>query len=244
MPVSSVSPGQPAPTVAAEERARSPHLYSPAPDTWDEMIAADGSVRPHWQAFADFMAGTSPAQWESRGTAIARLLEDHGVTYNIYSDNQASRSGVRPWVLDSIPFILAEAEWKEVAAGLQQRARLLNAILGDIYGPQRLMREGWLPPALIFANPGYMRAACGVMPAGDSFLISHGTDLVRGPGGSWMVLADRAQAPSGKGYSLENRNIMASVLGEVFESSNVRGLTGFFEEERDSLRFLAPTRRG
>lgn len=246
MPADTLLPNQTASAPdAVEEPARSPYLYAPAAGTWDEMIAADGSVRPHWQAFAaDYFAGVTPAQWEARSREIAKVLEDHGVTYNMYSGDADSGGSARPWVLDSIPFILPEAEWKSVAAGLQQRARLLNAILSDIYGPQKLMRDGWLPPALIFANPGYMRAACGISPPGDSFLVSHGTDLVRGPNGAWMVLADRAQAPSGKGYTLENRNIMAGVLGETFDAANVRGLSGFFDEERDSLRFLAPTRRG
>ncbi len=233
----------PRPAAAREERARHQYLYPPTPGTWDEMIAADGSVRPHWQGFAATMETTGPAQWDQRAAAIANLLADHGVTYNIYGDESAG-AGARPWVLDCVPFIVAEAEWKTVAAGLCQRARLLNAILADIYGPQRLLREDWLPPALVFANPGYMRAACGMMPPGGSFLVAPATDLVRAPGGSWMVLADRAQAPSGKGYTLENRNLMSGVLGEIFDAANVRGLGGFFEEERDSLRYLAPTRRG
>src|SRR5436190_7735181 len=125
MTVTAQSLDPPAPSqAAAGNGVRGSHLYSPAPGKWDEMIAADGSVRPHWQPFVDLIEGATPAQWDARGAAIARLLADHGVTYNIHSDTDG---GSRPWVLDSVPFILAEAEWLTVAAGLRQRARLLNA---------------------------------------------------------------------------------------------------------------------
>lgn len=208
---------------------------------WDEMLADDGTVRPHWRPFVQAMESAAPGLWENRRSAIERLLVDHGVTYNVYNDAQ---NAVRPWALDAVPFIVAAEEWQTVAAGIQQRTRLLNAILADLYGPQRLLREGWLPPALVHANPGFIRAACGVTPPGGAFLSSSGTDLVRGPDGAWKVLADRAQAPSGKGYALENRTILANVLGDLFDACHVQRLAGFFDSERDCLRLLAPTRRG
>ena len=205
------------------------------------MLAPDGSVRPHWQVLASSLRNLAPPQWESRTAAIQRLLRDHGVTYNIYDDAQ---SAARPWALDAIPFIVADHDWQVVAAGLAQRARLLNLVLTDLYGPQRLLREGWIPPALVHANPGFLRAACGTVPPGGAFLVSMGTDLVRGPDGAWRVLADRTQAPSGRGYALENRSILAAVLGESFHACGVASLGPFFQAERDVLRTLAPTRRG
>lgn len=204
-------------------------------------MAADGTVRPHWQAMATHLAASTAAQWAGREASIQGLLRDHGVTYNIYNDAQGA---TRPWALDAVPFLLHAEEWRRVATGLQQRSRLLNAILSDLYGPQHLLREGWLPPAIVQANPAFLRAACGVTPPHGAFLVSIGTDLVRGPDGNWMALADRTQAPSGRGYAFENRNILASVMGEVFESHRVDRLGSFFEAERDALRFLAPTRRG
>lgn len=215
--------------------------YRPSPEAWDEMMDPSGSIRPHWHALALHMAGLSPSHWDQRTAAIERLLVDHGVTHNIHGE---SDSASRPWALDSIPFILPDHEWQEVAAGLSQRAELLNAILADLYGPQQLLREGWIPPALVHGNPGFLHAACGVTPAGASFLVSMGTDLVRSPNGQWLVLADRTQAPSGRGYALENRSILSSVLSESFAACQVAGLSGFFAAERDALRALAPTRRG
>jgi uncharacterized circularly permuted ATP-grasp superfamily protein/uncharacterized alpha-E superfamily protein len=205
------------------------------------MLAPDGTVRPHWRPFVEELESAAPGHWAARTAAIQRLLLDHGVTYNIYSDAQ---SASREWALDAVPFLIAQEEWLTVAAGLQQRARLLNAILSDLYGPQLLLREGRLPPALVLAHPGYVRAACGVLPPGGSFLVNAGTDLVRGPQGDWMVLADRTQAPSGLGYAMENRAVMANVLGDVLASCNVRRLAEFHEAQRDVLRTLAPTRRG
>jgi uncharacterized circularly permuted ATP-grasp superfamily protein/uncharacterized alpha-E superfamily protein len=204
------------------------------------MMAPDGTIRPHWQSLMGNMEN-SGACWESRRAGIHRLLVDQGVTYNVYS---APGNATRPWALDAVPFLVSEAEWRQVAEGLGQRTRLLNAILTDLYGPQLLLREGWIPPVLVHAHPGYLRAACGVIPPGGAFLVSGGTDLVRGTDGQWRVLADRTQAPSGKGYALENRSIMANVLGDAFDNCHVERLAGFFEAERDALRLLAPTRRG
>jgi uncharacterized circularly permuted ATP-grasp superfamily protein/uncharacterized alpha-E superfamily protein len=234
-------PASPVPPSPTDPLASLIASYRPAAGSQDEMLAPDGSLRPHWHTLASHLASLQPAHWNSRTAAIQRLLLDHGVTYNIYDD---SKGASRPWALDPIPFILSAEEWQSVAAGLSQRSRLLNAILADLYGPQHLLREGWLPPVLVHANPGFLRAAWGVNPPGDAILVSSGTDLVRGPDGSWLVLADRTQAPSGRGYAFENRSIIAEVFGETLESCRVQRLGSFFHAERDALRLLAPTRRG
>ena len=58
-----------------------------------------------------------------------------------------------------------------------------------------------------------------------------GSDLVRAADGKWRVLADRAQAPSGHGYALENRIILANVYAEEFNASKVKRLAAYFEIE-------------
>ncbi len=215
--------------------------YRSLDGVYDEMMDANGEVRPHWQVFHEIMKNCGAAALRSRQETIRRLLLDHGATYNVYQD---AKGVSRPWALDVLPLIIAADEWRKVASALSQRARLLNVILADIYGPQRLLREGWIPPALVFANSGYLRTAHGGSQAESRFLTSMGTDLVRGADGAWMVLADRTQAPSGMGYSLENRLVMSSVMPEEFGACGVQRLAAFFDLERDALRVLAPSRRG
>ena len=214
--------------------------YRPT-SAYDEMCLPDGSLRPHWQTFGRALGQMGMTDLDARRDTVQRLLRDHGVTYNVYGD---ATGFTRPWSLDLLPLIIGAADFKKVSEGLVQRARLFNLMLADIYGPQRLLKEGWIPPAVLHANPSFIRAVQGVVPPGDNFLLLTGCDLVRLPGGSWSVLADRTQSPSGKGYSLENRIIMTNVFPDEFKASKVQRLASFYDMERETLRGLAPSRRG
>ena len=172
-----------------------------------------------------------------RREAARQLLREHGVTYNVYADG---RSAERTWELDLLPLLISPREWAQLEAGLIQRTRLLNAVLADFYGPQRLFREGLLPPALRHANPGFLRPCHGVRPPGDHFLTLHAVDLARAPNGQWWVLADRTQAPSGVGYTLENRIIVSRVMAGEFRDSNVQRIAAFFLQRKTGLRAMAP----
>ena len=204
------------------------------------MVTAQGELRPHWKVFGGFLQQCSRNDFATRVDSIQRLLHDHGVTYNIHEDSSGAS---RPWALDVLPFIVSAEDWRHVQEGLDQRVRLLNAILQDLYGPQKLMRDGLIPPRLIHANSGFLRPVMGVNPPGGKFILRMGSDLVRGADGIWRVLADRAQAPSGHGYTLENRIILANVFAEEFNASHVRRLASYFEMKREMLRSLAPKNR-
>ena len=103
-------------------------------------------------------------------TARQRIREN-GVTYNVYGDPLGMD---RPWSLDAIPLLIPPAEWSQLEAGLIQRARLLNQILADLYGPQQLLRGGHIPPALVFANPAFWRPCHGLPRAGQHLSASAG----------------------------------------------------------------------
>ncbi|MBL9114066.1 MAG: circularly permuted type 2 ATP-grasp protein [Verrucomicrobiaceae bacterium] len=214
--------------------------YKPKAGVFDEMMLPSGDLRPHWRTFGSFLSQCSAPDLQSRLDSIQNLLRDHGVIYNVYDDALGTS---RPWSLDLIPFIVAAEEARQVAEGIDQRARLLDLILHDLYGPQTLVKEGWIPPALIGANPSFLRPVVGVAPADGRFVHLMGCDLVRDQG-RWRVLADRTQVPFGQGYTLENRIIMANVFAEEFNASRVQRLAEYFETERETLRSLAPGRRG
>ncbi len=214
--------------------------YSPPGGTWDEVVDEGGAVRPAWRAFAAATARFSDADWRRRREEMARLLRDHGATYNVYSD---ARGAARPWQLDALPLVIGRDEFEEVAAGLCQRTRLLNAILDDLYGPQRLLHDGWIPPSMALGNPGYLREARGIHGRAPRLTLV-GTDLARGPDGKWRVLADRTQAPSGKGYALENRTVLSQIWPGIFRDCGVRPLADFFDSQREGLRAWSPSPRG
>ncbi|HBP87192.1 MAG TPA: hypothetical protein DD706_05785, partial [Nitrospiraceae bacterium] len=124
-------------------------MYPPQPDTFDELVASDGSVRPHWQSLLkEFESLDSTHRHQARETA-ARMLKNDGMTYLASQNGQQSD---RPWQLDLFPLLISQEEWQHLEAGLIQRARLLNHILSDLYGPQQLLKNGTLPPAVVFGN--------------------------------------------------------------------------------------------
>jgi uncharacterized circularly permuted ATP-grasp superfamily protein/uncharacterized alpha-E superfamily protein len=214
---------------------------TPAADGWDELVDGSGALRPHWDTLAkqlDRLGGAH--ELARRGEHAQRLIRENGVTYNVYGD---PRGLDRPWQLDTLPQVISGTEWDKVAAGLAQRAHLLDLILADCYGPQRLLHDGLLPPAAVFAHPGFLRPCHELQVPGGRRLHFYAADLVRGVDGQWRVLADRAQAPSGAGYALENRIVLSRALPEVYRECRVRRLASFFAATRDTLIRLAPRHR-
>ncbi len=227
-------------TTAAVPPPRGP--YVPAVGSYDEMMFPDGSVRPHWAAFGRFLEQCSPSDLRSRADTVQQLLYDHGVTYNVFEDALGTS---RPWALDLLPFLVSSADFQTLTAGLDQRARLLEAVLQDLYGPQRLLRNNLLPAQLVYANLGFLRPICGINPPGGRFLLIYGCDLVRGKDGHWRILSDRTHSPSAHGYTLENRTILGQVFQEEFHASHVRRLTDYFDLMRTTMQGLTPQgRRG
>ena len=175
--------------------------HYPFTDTaYHELLDRQGGVRPHWQRLFRQLERSSPEQLRQRQALVERQIQENGVTYNVYAD---PRGTDRPWALDLLPNLLSAAEWQPIAAGVAQRARLLNALLADLYGEQRLLAEGLLPSELVFGHPNFLWPALGIRPPGGIFLHSYAVDLARDADGRWQVLADRTQAPSGAGYALE-----------------------------------------
>ena len=138
-----------------------------------------------------------------------------------------------------MPLILAEKEWMEIAAGVEQRARLLEAVLNDLYGEGRLVSNGHLPAAAVTGSDDFVRAMRGVKLPGGRPMHLYAADLGRGPDGRWWVLGDRTQAPSGAGYALENRMVLSRAFPNLYNAMNVERLAPFFSDFRASLATAA-----
>src|SRR5271154_1366205 len=200
-------------------------------------FATDGvTPRPHWSAFIDHIQALGSDELAHRWEQAERRIRENGVTYNIYTDPQGVN---RPLAIDPIPLLIGAEEWRFIEAGIIQRAHLLTLLLEDIYGPRRLITNGDIPAALLFANPAFLRPLNGVRVPKHSYLHLLAVDLARSPDGRWWVLADRTQSPSGSGYALENRTIVSDVLPDAFRTSNVRRLASFFRTQREVLLGLA-----
>jgi uncharacterized circularly permuted ATP-grasp superfamily protein/uncharacterized alpha-E superfamily protein len=207
---------------------------------YDEVFEASGQLRTDWEPLVTQLRTLGLEELRRRWEDARRLLYEHGVSYDAGGDRETA---TRAWNLSPIPVVYGPPTWAPLAAGLAQRARLLDRLLADLYGPQRLVSEGLLPPALVFGHPGFLRPCAGVVPPLGRFLPFYSADVVRDRDGRFAVLTDRPQAPSGVGYALENRIVLSRSLPEAFRDCGVQRLAGFFRTTRDLLRQLAPRER-
>jgi uncharacterized circularly permuted ATP-grasp superfamily protein/uncharacterized alpha-E superfamily protein len=206
--------------------------YLAAPDGFDEMLDAARVPRAHWRAMLASLAQEAPELMRQRMEMVRHQVRENGVTYNVPADAGGKQ---RAWELNVLPLILPHEEWAGIEAAVTQRATLLNKILGDVYGPQDMLREGLLPPALVHGNAGFLRPCHGMHHHDGVALHFYAADLARAPDGRWWVMADRTQAPSGAGYALENRAIMTPIFPDLLRELKVRSPAGFFRTMHDSL---------
>lgn len=211
--------------------------YESLPGLYDEMRLQSGTSRPHWEYLIRALEALGADEVQRRGLDVRRLLHENGVTYNVYHDAQSSE---RLWPLDPLPVLFTSAEWSTIEQGLIQRAELLDLVLADLYGPQTLIAKGLVPPELVYAHPGFLRPCVGAVGSGRRQLPLYAADLARAPDGQIYVIGDRAQAPSGAGYALENRTVLSRVLPSLYRDSHVHRLALFFRAMRTALHGLDP----
>lgn len=214
--------------------------YAPREDIPDEMVEADGSLRSHWRSYVSALDDLGSEEVARRWEQARRLIHENGVTHNVYG----TPNGLdRPWSLDFVPLLIKADEWRTVSIALEQRAKLLDLLLADLYGEASVVTAGLLPAELVYSNPSFLRPCHGIELPHGRHLHLYGADIVRGPGGAFQVLSDRTQAPSGAGYTLESRIVLSRVLPTVFRTCNVQRLAPFFASLRQTLASLAPSNR-
>ncbi len=204
--------------------------YSPPPDAYDELREHDGSLRPHWRQLLPALDALGAEGLQQRAADASALLQHHGL--------QAGPRGQR-WRLDAVPLVLPSDQWRLIERGLQQRAELLEALLRDLYGEQRLLHRGQLPPDAVFAHGGFLHASVGLRPPADRWLVHYAADLVRTPDGRVLVARDRADAPDGMGAALAARVALSRQLPSLFRDCHPHRLRLFFQTLRETLARLA-----
>ncbi|MEO8240840.1 MAG: circularly permuted type 2 ATP-grasp protein [bacterium] len=206
--------------------------YRPLPGVPDELVDANGTMRPAWAGLVAHLSSLSKGEIHHAFARGYQHLADSGVFFRKYGDESGAG---RDWPFSPVPIILPEAEWGDIAAGLIQRADLLEQVVADLYGDNRLIADGHLPAALIAENPEWLHPMVGVRPRSGHFLHFVAFEIGRGPQGGWWVLADRTDAPSGAGFALENRVAATRVFPELYSQANVHRLAGFFRAFRNGL---------
>ncbi|MBX3226450.1 MAG: circularly permuted type 2 ATP-grasp protein [Labilithrix sp.] len=206
--------------------------YVPPASRYDEMVDGGLRPRPHWQALLSHLGALPSDTLQERKQFVQDAIASDGVSYNVYAD---PKGGSRPWELDLLPLILPSEEWSVIATAVAQRARLLNAVLNDLYGPQTLLADGLLPPALVFGQRSFLWPAIGIAPKDGVAMHLYAADLARAPDGRWWILADRTGGPSGAGYALQNRMTISRALPDAFRDLHIEPLAPFFSALQDTL---------
>lgn len=229
------------PLAAADPAARLLERYTTQPGVADELFDANGNMRPVWAPFIAQFGSLADADIADRFKRGENYLRDAGVYFRQYvRDVQQERD----WPLSPIPVMLHESEWASITKGLSARADLLERVAADLYGSQQLVRDGHLPGELIAGNPQWLRPLVGVAPASGHYLHFLAFEIGRGPDGSWFVLGDRTQAPSGSGFALENRMATSRIFAGFDVRNQVHRLASFFRDFRAAMAALAETRGG
>jgi uncharacterized circularly permuted ATP-grasp superfamily protein/uncharacterized alpha-E superfamily protein len=211
--------------------------YTASSQSYDEVFSAAGAMHPHWQRFADAAAHISSEEFSRRWLQAQRLLRQNSLAYPDPTDPHARK---HPWALDAFPLTIGAEEWRKLSDALTQRAVVLDLVLRDLFGPQRLLREGILPPEVVFRHPGFLLPYASPEQQPDRMLHLYAADLARSPDGQWWVMGDRTEAPSGAGFALENRIAMSRMMPDVIHHCRIERHAPYFKAMQRHLASLAP----
>lgn len=208
------------------------------PDSnFDEMHQADGSIRPAYRDYCDWLSRQDPTLMRRKDREAESFFRRTGITFNVYGDDDAEE---RLIPFDMVPRIITGSEWRKLSRGIEQRVRALNAFMHDLYHRQEIIRSGRLPVRLFANNDAWLPQMVGFSPPGGVYTHIVGIDLVRTGPDEFMVLEDNARTPSGVSYMLENRETMMAMFPELFAQIQVRPVSDYPRRLAKSLAACAP----
>lgn len=215
-----------------QNRPAGSDAYRQRPGVHDEMVDAEGRLRPLWRPFADAFRALDPAARAQIATDARRNLDEVGLSYNAFAEDGREGTG---WRFDSIPVILAGRDWEQLSRGAIQRARMIEAVLADLYGGQTLLANGALPPSVVFGSAEFVRAAAQWDRPPRRRLFRYALDVARRADGTWVVLDDIVDRPDGDGWALANRVALGQAASDLFVEAGARRLASHFSMMQQAL---------
>ena len=191
-------------------------------DEWISCSDASG-----WASVLGWLSGQEADTLDNLSTDMEDQLREYGAAFNPRFEQHRS--------LDLIPWTIGATDWQTLEAGLMQRRRVLSAALRDLYGEQRLLKEGVLPPDVLFRNAGYMLPCHGLLDEDSEWLVQLNCEVGRDAQGRWCAYGDSTLSPGGLGYALENRLALTQVVPELSGRFQKRRLAGFFKQLQKTL---------
>ena len=181
------------------------------------MFAEDGSVRPHYAAFADWLRETPPERIAQNRHAADLLFHRVGITFAVYGEASGTE---RLIPFDIVPHVIPGAQWDRLAAGLRQRVDGAQPLPArHLPRPGDPRAPGTIPREDVEGNSQFRREMVGVDVPGGIYAHVAGVDLVRNADGEYYVLEDNLRTPSGVSYMLENRKMMMRLFPELFAAA-------------------------
>ncbi|EIE00606.1 circularly permuted type 2 ATP-grasp protein [Leptospira licerasiae] len=203
---------------------------------YDEMFSEEGAIRQSYHILKSRIEGMDDKELLKRKASAEKALLSLGITFNVYGDEEEEE---RIMPFDIIPRIVTSFEWKKMEEGLKQRIRALNLFIQDVYGDEKIIKDGVIPAEIVYSSSGYLKECIGIKPPKGIWIHITGTDLVRDGDGQMLVLEDNLRCPSGVSYVLENREVMKKTFPELFASLSVRPIYDYPIRLRGMLEHLS-----
>lgn len=210
--------------------------YNPQ-EFYDELFEAPSTPREHVSQLINALSGLGSDDLERCEEAATLAMRQMGITFTVYGLDEGTE---RIIPFDIVPRVLAAQEWAALERGLKQRIMALNLFVSDIYGEQRILRDGAIPKELVLGAKSFRKECVGLRPPKDIWCHITGTDLVRDGDGQFYVLEDNLRCPSGISYVLENRRIQKQIMPQVFKSMKIRAIVDYPYRLLKSLEYSAP----
>ncbi|MGD1808950.1 circularly permuted type 2 ATP-grasp protein [Dapis sp. BLCC M126] len=211
--------------------------YDPG-EFYDELFITKNQPRPEAKLLIERINSLSTGELLMRQKAAQVAMMKLGATFNVYGDSQGTE---RIFPFDVVPRIISVSEWNFLETGLKQRIHALNLFIADIYGEQKIIKDGIIPLELINSASGFLKPCIGLKPPGGIWCHITGTDLVRDKDGKWFVLEDNLRCPSGVSYVLENRRVMKTTFPQIFAALGIRPVDNYPSYLLETLLNLAPS---
>jgi uncharacterized circularly permuted ATP-grasp superfamily protein len=209
----------------------------PLANFYNEMYSEGGAVRPHYEAFSEWLRDTPPARIAQNRHAADLLFHRVGITFAVYGEASGTE---RLIPFDIVPHVIPGDSWDRLASGLRQRMEALNRFLHDVYHAQEIVAAGKIPREQIHGNAQFRREMVGIDVPGGVYAHVAGVDLVKHSDGEYYVLEDNLRTPSGVSYMLENRKMMMRLFPELFARQMIRPVDHYPDLLLDTLKSLAP----
>jgi len=215
---------------------------------FDEMNAADASVRAHYQSYQRWLERQPESVMQARRAEAEMIFRRVGITFAVYGDKDDGNSETggteRLIPFDLIPRIIPAHEWESMERGLIQRVTALNRFIHDVYHDQEIIKAGVVPSEQIFQNTQFRPEMMGVDVPGNIYSHISGIDIVRAPNaqgeGEYYVLEDNLRVPSGVSYMLEDRKMMMRLFPDLFSENRVAPVAHYPDLLLETLRDNSP----